>query len=73
MSTRLFAFFAAASLVPTLAAAQGGATAPPATPPAGRGAAPAAAPANYPPYTRPVSTFVPSSFVARWYVSTIFA
>jgi hypothetical protein len=50
MSTRLFAC-AAIVLLPALAAAQGGA----APPPAGRGAAPAA----YPPYTRPVSTYVP--------------
>ena len=34
----------------------GGAQAAPTAPPAGRGAAPAA---NYPPYTRPVSTYVP--------------
>src|SRR5437899_8477427 len=36
----------------------GGAQVAPNAPPAGRGAAPAA-PAGYPPYTRPVSTFVP--------------
>jgi hypothetical protein len=45
----------------TAAQAQGGTAAPPqggtAAPPAGRGAAPA--PANYPPYQRPVSTYVP--------------
>jgi hypothetical protein len=53
MSTRLFAF-AAIVLLPSLAAAQGGATAPP----PGSGPAPAAA-ATYPPYARPVSTYVP--------------
>ena len=54
MSTRLFAF-SAILLLPALAAAQqGGAPAAP----SGRGAAPAA-PASYPPYTRPVSTYVP--------------
>jgi len=53
MSTRLFTFFAIIAL-PSLAAAQGGAAAPP----AGRGQAPAA-PANYPPYTRPISAYVP--------------
>jgi hypothetical protein len=53
MSTRLLAF-SFLVLLPSIAAAQGGA----APPPAGRGAAPAA-PATYPPYTRPVSTFVP--------------
>ena len=52
MSTRLFAF-SAVVLLPSLAAAQGGAAAAP----SGRGAAPA--PASYPPYTRPVSTYVP--------------
>jgi hypothetical protein len=69
MSTRLFAFIATAFLLPAVAAAQAPDPAQqPAgrgTPPAGRGAAPAgrggaaAAPANYPPYERPVSTFVP--------------
>ena len=54
MSTRFFAFFAFVLLLPSLAAAQVAAPAPP----AGRGAAPAA-PANYPPYTRPVTTYVP--------------
>ena len=54
MSTRLFASFAVLWLLPSLAAAQAGAAAPP----AGQGAAPAAATA-YPPYTRPVSTYVP--------------
>jgi hypothetical protein len=64
MSTRLFGFLATMMwLAPSLASAQAGApqTATP-PPPAGRGAAPAAAaaaPANYPPYTRPVSTYVP--------------
>jgi hypothetical protein len=53
MSTRLFAM-SAIVLLPALAAAQGGA----APPPAGRSPAPAA-PATYPPYTRPVSTYVP--------------
>ncbi|MBI3400397.1 MAG: hypothetical protein HY048_03160 [Acidobacteria bacterium] len=53
MTTRLFTFFAIVAL-PSLATAQGGA----AVPPSGRGQAPAA-PANYPPYTRPVSTYVP--------------
>jgi len=53
MSIRLFAF-SAIVLLPSLAAAQGGAAAPP----GGRGQAPAA-PATYPPYTRPVSTYVP--------------
>lgn len=44
------------SLMPSTVFAQAGATAPP----AGRGAAPAAqTPASYPPYTRPVTTFVP--------------
>ncbi len=63
MNTRLFTFCAALSLLPSLVAAQG-------APPAGRGAVPAGqgapagrgaapAPANYPPYTRPVSTYVP--------------
>jgi hypothetical protein len=57
MRTRLFASFAIV-LMPSIAAAQTGAPAPP----AGRGAAPgaaAAAPANYPPYARPASPFVP--------------
>lgn len=65
MHTRLFAVAAALTLLPSLALAQAGATtppagrgAPPATPAAGRGAPPAA-PANYPPYTRPVSKYVP--------------
>ena len=53
MSTRLFAL-SAIVLLPSLAAAQGGAAAAP----AGSGQAPAAA-ATYPPYTRPVSTYVP--------------
>lgn len=53
MTTRLFTFFAIVAL-PSLATAQGGAAAPP----SGRGQAPAA-PASYPPYTRPVSTYVP--------------
>jgi len=53
MTTRLATFFAIVAL-PTVAAAQGGAAAAP----AGRGQAPAA-PANYPPYTRPVTTYVP--------------
>jgi hypothetical protein len=52
MSTRLVAF-SAIVMLPSLAAAQGAAA-----PPAGRGQAPAA-PATYPPYTRPVSTYVP--------------
>jgi hypothetical protein len=67
MSTRLFGVFATILLMPTLAAAQAGAPVPqPGAPaaPGGRGAAPpvqgaAAAPANYPPYVRPVSTYVP--------------
>jgi hypothetical protein len=53
MSTRLFVC-SAIVLLPSLAAAQGGGAAPP----AGSGQAPAA-PAAYPPYTRPVSTYVP--------------
>ena len=54
MSTRLLAFFAAVALSPSVVAAQGGTSAPP----AGRGAAPPA-PANSPPYSRPVSSYVP--------------
>ncbi len=54
MSTRFFASFAVMWLLPSLAAAQAGAAAPP----AGRAAEPAA-PTVYPPYTRPVSTYVP--------------
>ena len=53
MSTRLFAF-SAIVLLPSLAAAQGGAAAAPAC----SGQAPAA-PATYPPYTRPASAYVP--------------
>jgi len=53
MSIRLIAF-SAVVLLPALAAAQGGA----ASPPAPRGDGPAASP-TYPPYTRPVSAFVP--------------
>jgi len=53
MTAKLVTFLALLAL-PALAAAQGGAAAPP----AGRGQAPPA-PANYPPYTRPVSTYVP--------------
>jgi len=53
MSIRRFAF-SALVLLPSLAAAQGGAAAAP----AGSGQAPAA-PATYPPYTRPASTYVP--------------
>ena len=51
------AVVATAMLLPVLVAAQAGQGGPP----AGRGAAPgpAPAPANYPPYKRPVSTFVP--------------
>ena len=52
MNTRLFAF-SAIVLLPSLAAAQGAAV-----PPAGSGAAPAA-PSTYPPYARPVATYVP--------------
>src|SRR5262245_55214473 len=58
-------------LIPGIAAAQDGRAAPP----AGRGGAPAA-PANYPPYTRPVSTFVPPRTadgppaISRLYVAT---
>jgi hypothetical protein len=51
VSTRLFASFAFVWLLPSLVAAQAGAAAPPAS----QGAAPAA----YPPYVRPVSTYVP--------------
>ena len=65
MHTRLFALVAAVTLLPSFASAQTGATTPPAgrgaapaTPAAGRGAPPAA-PANYPPYTRPVTKYVP--------------
>jgi hypothetical protein len=56
MSTRATALGAliVVLLLPSRSAAQAGAAAPT----AGRGAAPAA-PANYPPYTRPASTFVP--------------
>ena len=62
MLTRLIGLAAAVLIVPSLASAQTGAAAPqtgaPApAPAAGRGAAPP--PANYPPYTRPVSTYVP--------------
>jgi len=53
MSIRRFAF-SAIVLLPSLAAAQGGAAAAP----AGSGQAPAA-PATYPPYTRPASAYVP--------------
>ena len=53
MTTRLFTIVAIVAF-PTMAAAQGGAAAPP----AGRGQAPAS-PANYPPYTRPVTAYVP--------------
>jgi hypothetical protein len=54
MSTRFFGLLSLALLIPAVAAAQQGGAAPP----AGRGAAPAA-PANYPPYTTPVSSYVP--------------
>ena len=53
MTTRLFTIVAIVAF-PTMAAAQGGAAAPP----AGRGQAPAS-PANYPPDTRPVPAYVP--------------
>lgn len=65
MHTRLSAFAAALTLLPSLALAQAGAPpapagggAAPAAPAAGRGAPPA--PANYPTYVRPVSKFVPA-------------
>ena len=54
MKTRFFGLLSLALLVPAVAAAQQGGAAPP----AGRGAAPPA-PANYPPYTTPVSSYVP--------------
>jgi len=54
MMFRFFGLLSLALLVPAVAAAQQGGAAPP----AGRGAAPAA-PANYPPYTTPVSSYVP--------------
>ena len=54
MKTRFFGLLSLALLIPAVAAAQQGGAAPP----AGRGAAPAA-PANYPPYTTPVSSYVP--------------
>ena len=53
MSIGRFAF-SAIVLLPSIAAAQGGAAAPP----AGSGQAPAA-PATYPPYTRPASAYAP--------------
>src|SRR6478609_11540916 len=66
MTTRFIGLAAAALMVPSLAIGQTGAPAPAGAPPAGaqapaagRGAAPAPAPANYPPYTRPVSSYVP--------------
>ncbi|MEQ1910437.1 MAG: hypothetical protein ABMA15_16570, partial [Vicinamibacterales bacterium] len=65
MSMRIVGLLAIALAVPSLATAQAGA-APQGgtTPAAGRGATPSAtrapaAPANYPPYTRPVTAYVP--------------
>ena len=65
MSRRIVGLLAIALTLPSLAAAQaGGAAQGSATPASGRGATPSAgrapaAPANYPPYTRPVTTYVP--------------
>lgn len=62
---RLVGFLALALAMPSLAAAQASGSGQSSTPPAtGRGAAPSGArapapPANYPPYTRPVTTYVP--------------
>jgi hypothetical protein len=59
MLTRLIGLAAIVLIVPSLATAQTQGTPAPTgapAPAAGRGAAP---PANYPPYTRPVSTYVP--------------
>jgi hypothetical protein len=61
MSARIVGLLAVALAIPSFAAAQATGGAPTGTPgtapAAGRGAPPA--PANYPPYTRPVSTYAP--------------
>ena len=62
MSTRIVGLIAIVLAAPTLAGAQGtGAGQAGSAPPGGRGATPSAtaAPVNYPPYTRPVTTYVP--------------